>query len=105
MYQEDVMVDSIKHNLRQMVAPAPQDAKGASARTSVASSGATPNAPQASVDSQLSVKASVASLASSPPIDMEAVTRIKQAIADGKYPLNLELISERLMESYIEMQG
>ncbi|ALI54095.1 hypothetical protein IMCC12053_145 [Celeribacter marinus] len=47
----------------------------------------------------------MSALAQTPPINMEAVSRIKQAIADGKYPINLDLVSERLMESYIEMKG
>ncbi|MFY9346349.1 MAG: flagellar biosynthesis anti-sigma factor FlgM [Orrella sp.] len=99
------MVDAIKHNVRQMVAPAPQDAKSAPSRSAVASMGAVPDAQIAAEDSQVSVKASVSSLAQTPPINMEAVSRIKQAIADGKYPINLDLVSERLMESYIEMKG
>ena len=98
------MVDSIKHNLRQMAAPAPQDAKTASSRTSAAPVQA-PAATPAVENSQVSVKASVAQLAETPPIDMEAVSRIKQAIANGEYPINLGLVSERLMESYIEMKG
>jgi negative regulator of flagellin synthesis FlgM len=99
------MVDSIKHNVRQMVAPAPQDANTAFSRSAVASMGAVPDAPKAAEDSQVSVKASVSALAQTPPINMEAVSRIKQAIADGKYPINLDMVSERLMESYIEMKG
>jgi negative regulator of flagellin synthesis FlgM len=99
------MVDSIKHNVRQMAAPAPQDAKAASSRSAVASMGALPDAPKAAEDSQVLVKASVSALAQTPPFNMEAVSSIKQAIADGKYPINLDLVSERLMESYIEMQG
>ena len=78
------MVDAIKHNVRQMVAPAPQDAKSAPSRSAVASMGAVPDAQIAAEDSQVSVKASVSSLAQTPPINMEAVSRIKQAIADGE---------------------
>jgi negative regulator of flagellin synthesis FlgM len=33
------------------------------------------------------------------------VSRIKQQIEAGKYPINLDLVSERLMESYLEMKG
>ncbi len=99
------MVDSIKHNVRQMVAPASHDAKPSANRSSVAAPGATPDATFASDVSELSVKGQVAALSQKPPIDSEAVSRIKQAIADGKYPINLDLVSERLMESYLEMKG
>lgn len=99
------MVDSIKHNLRQVITPVSQDAKSPASRSSVAAPGATPDASFASDVSELSVKNQVAALSSKPPIDSEAVSRIKQAIADGKYPINLDLVSERLMESYLEMKG
>ena len=99
------MVDFIKHNLRQMSAPAPQSTSHATNRA-----GATPIAAATDVtksvdDGQLSLKGSVSKLSQTPPIDMEAVSRIKQAIANGEYPVNLGLVSERLMESYFEMKG
>ena len=37
VHQEDVMVDSIKHNMRQMLVPGAQDAKAASPRGGQAS--------------------------------------------------------------------
>jgi negative regulator of flagellin synthesis FlgM len=59
-----------------------------------------------SVDaSSLSIKNSVSALGETPPIDTEVVSRIKQQIEAGKYPINLDLVSERLMESYLEMKG
>ena len=39
-------------------------------------------------------------LAEAPPIDNEAVRRIKDAIAQGKYPVDVDLISEALMDAY-----
>jgi flagellar biosynthesis anti-sigma factor FlgM len=53
----------------------------------------------------IAVKATVAELAKSPPIDLEAVGRIKEEIARGAYPVDLDKIAEKLMESFIETRG
>jgi len=99
------MVDSIKHNVRQMLAPAAQEAKASTAQNNNAAVKISPNISGGADAINVSMKASVSSLAEKPPIDIEVVNRIKQAISDGKYPINLDLVSERLMESYMEMQG
>jgi len=99
------MVDSIKHNVRQMLAPAAQEAKASTAQNNNAAVKISPNISGGADAINVSMKASVSSLAEKPPIDIEVVNRIKQAISDGKYPINLDLVSERLMESYLEMQG
>lgn len=39
----------------------------------------------------------------SPPMDMEIVKRIKDAIAEGKYPIDLEKITESLFQDYLEL--
>lgn len=41
----------------------------------------------------------------SPPIEMEAVTKIKEAIANGNYPIDLDAITESLFESYLELNS
>ena len=99
------MVDSVKHNVRQMLAPAAQEAKASTARNNNADVKISPNSSGGADAINVSMKASVSSLAEKPPVDIEVVNRIKQAISDGKYPINLDLVSERLMESYLEMQG
>jgi negative regulator of flagellin synthesis FlgM len=105
VYQEDVMVDSIKHNMRQMLVPGAQDAKAAPPRGGQASADVTAVSAGSVDASSLSIKASVSALVETPPIDIEVVSRIKQQIEAGKYPINLDLVSERLMESYLEMKG
>jgi negative regulator of flagellin synthesis FlgM len=42
-------------------------------------------------------------LKSGPPIDLPIVTEIKEAIAQGKYPIDLEAITESLFENYLEL--
>lgn len=43
-------------------------------------------------------------LSKKPPVDLEAVNRIKAAIKRGEYPINLDAVAEELMNSYIEMK-
>lgn len=40
-----------------------------------------------------------------PPMDLEIVKRIKDAIAEGKYPIDLEKITESLFRDYLELMG
>ena len=47
----------------------------------------------------------VSDLASSAPIDHDKVSSIKQAISSGNYPLDLDKISDALMEAYNEMKS
>lgn len=63
-----------------------------------------PAQPEAAVG-RLGAKAAVAELAKSPPIDLEAVGKIKEAISRGAYPVDLDKIAEKLMESFLESHG
>ena len=47
----------------------------------------------------------VSELASSAPIDSSKVNEIKAAISSGNYPLDLDKISDALMQAYIEMKS
>ena len=47
----------------------------------------------------------VSDLASSAPVDADKVSKIKQAISSGKYPLDLDKISDALMQAYREMKS
>ena len=46
----------------------------------------------------------VSQLSANPPIDSEAVSRIKNAIAEGKYPVDVDLISDALMDAYRDLK-
>ena len=52
-----------------------------------------------------SIKLAVAGMANSPPIDVEAVAKIKDAIANGKYPVDLDKISDMLMDAYRDLKS
>ena len=47
----------------------------------------------------------ISELASSPPIDFDKVSKIKKAISAGEYPLDLDKISDALMQAYREMKS
>tara|TARA_B100001564_G_C20049456_1_gene406990 strand:- start:138 stop:434 length:297 start_codon:yes stop_codon:yes gene_type:complete len=54
-----------------------------------------------SLESQSSVK----DMASAAPVDKENVNRIKDAIKRGEYPIDLDRVSDALMEAYKEMKS
>ena len=47
----------------------------------------------------------ISDLASSAPIDTDKVAKIKAAISTGNYPLDLDKISDALMQAYREMKS
>ena len=54
---------------------------------------------------KINQKSVVSDLASSAPIDHDKVSSIKKAISSGNYPLDLDKISDALMEAYNEMKS
>ncbi|MCE6952962.1 flagellar biosynthesis anti-sigma factor FlgM [Cereibacter sphaeroides] len=43
-------------------------------------------------------------LRSGPPVDLQLVQKIKDAIADGKYPIDLERITDALFSDYLDLK-
>ena len=58
-----------------------------------------------STNIKINQKNIVSDLASSAPIDHDKVSSIKKAISSGNYPLDLDKISDALMEAYKEMKS
>ena len=58
-----------------------------------------------STNIKINQKNIVSDLASSAPIDHDKVLSIKKAISSGNYPLDLDKISDALMEAYNEMKS
>ena len=54
---------------------------------------------------EINQKNVVSDLASSAPIDHDKVSSIKKAISSGNYPLDLDKISDALMEAYNDMKS
>tara|TARA_B100000963_G_scaffold303778_1_gene277346 strand:+ start:156 stop:455 length:300 start_codon:yes stop_codon:yes gene_type:complete len=40
-----------------------------------------------------------------PPIDVESVSRIKEAIAKGEYPIDLDAVADMLLDAFKEMKS
>ena len=76
-----------------------QDAKPLKSRGSVENVGS--NVKLNSLESQSAVK----DMASAAPVDRENVNRIKDAIKRGEYPIDLDRVSDALMEAYKEMKS
>ena len=77
----------------------PQDAKPSKSKGSVGNVGS--SVKLNSLESQSAVK----DLASVAPVDRENVNRIKDAIKRGEYPIDLDRVSDALMEAYKEMKS
>ena len=58
-----------------------------------------------SADIKIENKNLINDLAYSAPIDHDKVSSIKKAISSGDYPLDLDKISDALMEAYNEMKS
>ena len=76
-----------------------QDAKPLKSKGSVENVGS--SVKLNSLESQSAVK----DMASAAPVDRENVNRIKDAIKRGEYPIDLDRVSDALMEAYKEMKS
>ena len=54
--------------------------------------------------SQFITKEKIKSMSKEPPIDSAATTRIKEAIKNGNYPLDMSKIADALFDAYKEMK-
>ena len=54
--------------------------------------------------SQFISQEKVKDMAKEPPIDKVSISRIKSAIADGSYPVDLDRLADALMNAYKEMK-
>ena len=98
------MVDSIKNSFSR-VDPHQKgrtaDVSAGTAKGGVAKASASASSSGTTIDVKQSV---VAEMAKAPPIDEKAVQRIKEAISRGDYPINLERVSDALMDAYRELK-
>ena len=97
------MVDAIKTTVNRLEPTKGRASEGRSADAGVATVVSAPSVDKVSVSSVASSKAQP-QLAEAPSIDMEAVRRIKDEIARGKYPIDVDRMSEALMDAYRDMK-
>jgi len=99
------MVDSIKNSFSR-VDPHQKgrtaDVSAGTAKGGVAKASASALSGGTTIDVKQSV---VAEMAKAPSIDKKAVQRIKEAISRGDYPINLEKVSDALMDAYRELKS
>ncbi len=98
------MVDSIKNSFSRV--DPQQKGRTADVSAGTAKGGAAKaSVPASPVGSTVDVKQSVvADMVKSPPIDEKAVQRIKDAITRGDYPIDLDRVSDALMDAYRELK-
>ena len=60
---------------------------------------------EVSANTKINQKKVISDLASNAPIDHDKVLSIKKAISSGNYPLDLDKISDALMEAYNDMKS
>jgi len=53
----------------------------------------------------LTIKDQVAKLADGPPIDRSLVNEIKTKVEQGRYPIDLDLVTEKMFESFKEAES
>ncbi len=99
------MVDSIKNLNNRInvqvknenkVALNPNNAKSANSGNSI-------NADKVEVGGNTAAVAAL-ELAKTPHVDSAAVNRIKQAISQGDYPVDVDRITDALMDAYLELK-
>ena len=99
------MVDSVKSAISRIETAKTQKAGSqVSARPASAQSAAP--AEQDSVQlKSAEIAASAKEMASVAPVNMENVNRIKAAIKEGKYPIDIDRISDALMDAYRDLKS
>ncbi|MDB9809728.1 flagellar biosynthesis anti-sigma factor FlgM [Planktomarina temperata] len=53
----------------------------------------------------LTIKDQVAKLADGPPIDRSLVNEIKTKVEQGRYPIDLDIVTEKMFESFKEAES
>ena len=53
----------------------------------------------------LTIKDQVAKLADGPPVDRSLVNEIKTKVEQGRYPIDLDIVTEKMFESFKEAES
>ena len=99
------MVDSVKSAISRMETVKMRRADAAESRASATApkpSGKTDNDSVELKSAEMAIAAR--DMASVAPVDMDKVNRIKLAIKEGKYPIDIDKVSDALMDAYREMK-
>ena len=99
------MVDSVKNAISRIETVKSRRAEAAQpqAKASAPKPGGVSNSDSVELKSADMV-AATRDMASAAPVDMDKVNTIKSAIKEGKYPIDIDKISDALMDAYREMK-
>lgn len=99
------MVDSVKNAISRIETGKTRHAAAAQpqAKASALKSGGVSDSDSVELKSA-DMSAVARNMASVAPVDMEKVNRIKSAIKEGNYPIDIDKISDALMDAYREMK-
>ena len=103
------MIDQIKNNLNSLGSTGSNNISSDSKKSSsVQVKGIDHSHAKQKYDSsevsKFVTKEKIKDMANEPPIDQAATTRIKNAIANGSYPIDLDKIADALFDAYKEMK-
>lgn len=98
------MVNSIKNIVNRVEVQKGRDLESKTGSVTPESAKVAPAARDTVKVSEAASPQLVSQLSASPPINSEAVSRIKNAIAEGRYPVDVDLISDALMDAYRDLK-
>ena len=103
------MIDQIKNNLNSLGSTGSNNISSDSKKSSsVQVKGIDHSHAKQKYDSsevsKFVTKEKIKDMAKEPPIDQATTTRIKNAIANGSYPIDLDKIADALFDAYKEMK-
>ena len=97
------MVELVKNVISRME-PRKANSSNAAPQQAAKSASAAPTGDSVELKSAENMSA-IKEMAASAPIDHANVSRIKDAITRGEYPIDIDRISEALLEAYKEMKS
>ncbi|MBD22058.1 MAG: flagellar biosynthesis anti-sigma factor FlgM [Alphaproteobacteria bacterium] len=104
------MIDQIKNKLNSISSSGSNNVARTNAEQAKAKMVQKVNTTKAKVDidggkvSQFVSKETIKEMAKEPPIDKVSTNRIKNAIANGSYPIDLNKIADALFDAYKDMK-
>tara|TARA_B100000035_G_C20554654_1_gene359770 strand:+ start:206 stop:517 length:312 start_codon:yes stop_codon:yes gene_type:complete len=103
------MIDQIKNNLNSLnnansSRASVEGKKTTTSEVTKINQSSSKTESDSSVVSKFVNREKIKDMAKEPPIDRESTSRIKNAIANGSYPIDLNKIADALFDAYKEMK-
>jgi negative regulator of flagellin synthesis FlgM len=102
------MIDQVKNNINNLSSSGSNKSSSETKKANVEVKQINQSSTKTKLDSgevsKFVTKERIKDMAKEPPIDQAATTRIKNAIANGSYPIDLDKIADALFDAYKEMK-